>query len=140
MPPPFLVDIDGNPYPLYLQRLVPWPEICRGEQLVPNIAVGAGGEYRARQALWGSISPLAIRHSVRLSMYVELLGCELCDWGIKLLILDRGKRFSSSSQCPDWLWGPPGVQCIGYLRLFPLRGVKCLGHEADHSPGSSVLD
>ncbi|KDR09153.1 hypothetical protein L798_01269, partial [Zootermopsis nevadensis] len=42
MPPPFLVDIDGNPYPPYLQRLVPGRETCRGEQLVPNIAVGAG--------------------------------------------------------------------------------------------------
>jgi hypothetical protein len=47
MPPPFLVDIDGNPYPPYLQRLVPGRETCRGEQLVPNIAVGAGGELSA---------------------------------------------------------------------------------------------
>jgi len=44
MPPPFLVDVDGNPYPPALQRLVPGRENCRGEQLVPNIAVGAGGE------------------------------------------------------------------------------------------------
>jgi hypothetical protein len=44
MPPPFLVDIDGNPYPPALQRLVPGRENCRGEQLVPNIAVGAGGK------------------------------------------------------------------------------------------------
>lgn len=43
MPPPFLVDVDGNPYPPELQRLVPGRENCRGEQLVPNIAVGAGG-------------------------------------------------------------------------------------------------
>lgn len=45
MPPPFLVDVDGNPYPPVLQRLVPGRENCRGEQLVPNIAVGAGGKY-----------------------------------------------------------------------------------------------
>lgn len=44
MPPPFLVDVDGNPYPPALQRLVPGRENCRGEQLVPNIAVGAGGK------------------------------------------------------------------------------------------------
>lgn len=44
MPPPFLVDVDGNPYPPSLQRLVPGRENCRGEQLVPNIAVGAGGK------------------------------------------------------------------------------------------------
>lgn len=51
MPPPFLVDIDGNPYPPYLQRLVPGRETCRGEQLVPNIAVGAGGQQEVIEGL-----------------------------------------------------------------------------------------
>jgi len=55
MPPPFLVDIDGNPYPPYLQRLVPGRENCQGEQLVPNIAVGAGGNLRLYQA-WNFVS------------------------------------------------------------------------------------
>lgn len=44
MPPPFLVDVDGNPYPPALQRLVPGRERCQGEQLVPNILVNAGGK------------------------------------------------------------------------------------------------
>lgn len=44
MPPPFLVDVDGNPYPPTLQRLVPGRENCRGDELVPNIAVGASGK------------------------------------------------------------------------------------------------
>lgn len=43
MPPPFLVDVDGNPHPPRLQRLVPGREACPNEQLVPNIAVGAEG-------------------------------------------------------------------------------------------------
>lgn len=43
MPPPFLVDIDGNPYPPNLQRLVPGREHCQVDQLIPNIAVGASG-------------------------------------------------------------------------------------------------
>jgi len=51
MPPPFLVDIDGNPYPPYLQRLVPGRENCQGEQLVPNIAVGAGGQQEVIEGL-----------------------------------------------------------------------------------------
>ncbi|XP_069680733.1 bromodomain and WD repeat-containing protein 3 isoform X4 [Periplaneta americana] len=51
MPPPFLVDIDGNPYPPQLQRLVPGRETCRGEQLVPNIAVGAGGQQEVIEGL-----------------------------------------------------------------------------------------
>ncbi|XP_020710625.2 PH-interacting protein isoform X2 [Athalia rosae] len=53
MPPPFLVDVDGNPYPPALQRLVPGRENCRGEQLVPNIAVGAGGMQEVIEGLPG---------------------------------------------------------------------------------------
>lgn len=44
MPPPFLVDIDGNPYPPMLQRLVPGRELCNVEQLVPNIVIGNEGK------------------------------------------------------------------------------------------------
>lgn len=43
MPPPFLVDVDGNPYPPAFQRLVPGRESCTAEQLVPNISVGPEG-------------------------------------------------------------------------------------------------
>jgi WD40 repeat protein len=39
MGPPFLVDIDGNPYPPHLQRLVPGREHCKDDQLVPYIAI-----------------------------------------------------------------------------------------------------
>lgn len=43
MPPPFLVDMEGNPYPPALQKLVPGRERCREDQLIPNVAVGNGG-------------------------------------------------------------------------------------------------
>lgn len=43
MPPPFLVDVDGNPYPPTFQRLVPGRESCTTDQLVPNITVGPEG-------------------------------------------------------------------------------------------------
>ncbi|CAG5116902.1 unnamed protein product [Candidula unifasciata] len=44
MPPPFLVDIDGNPYPANIQRLVPGRENCNDASLVPQIVVNAHGE------------------------------------------------------------------------------------------------
>ncbi|XP_053693465.1 PH-interacting protein [Sabethes cyaneus] len=44
MPPPFLVDIDGNPYPPAMQRLVPGRESCPTDQLIPNIGIGAEPE------------------------------------------------------------------------------------------------
>lgn len=43
MPPPFLVDIDGNPYPAALQRLVPGREHCKESNLVPQMVVNAHG-------------------------------------------------------------------------------------------------
>jgi hypothetical protein len=33
---------------------------------------------------------------------------------------DRGKRFTSSPKCPDWLWGPPSLPFNGYWGRFPL--------------------
>uniref|UniRef100_A0A8D0AU19 Bromodomain and WD repeat domain containing 3 n=1 Tax=Sander lucioperca TaxID=283035 RepID=A0A8D0AU19_SANLU len=37
MPPPFLVDVDGNPHPPHYQRLVPGRESCKEDQLIPQL-------------------------------------------------------------------------------------------------------
>ena len=44
MPPPFLVDSEGNPYPPALQRLVPGREQLKDDQLVPTVVMNANGE------------------------------------------------------------------------------------------------
>uniref|UniRef100_A0AAY4C4D3 Bromo domain-containing protein n=1 Tax=Denticeps clupeoides TaxID=299321 RepID=A0AAY4C4D3_9TELE len=44
MPPPFLVDVDGNPHPPRYQRLVPGRESCREEQLIPQMGLTSSGE------------------------------------------------------------------------------------------------
>lgn len=43
MPPPFLVDVDGNPHPPSFQRHVPGRENCPSDQLIPNITIGPEG-------------------------------------------------------------------------------------------------
>uniref|UniRef100_A0A4W3ICD8 PH-interacting protein n=1 Tax=Callorhinchus milii TaxID=7868 RepID=A0A4W3ICD8_CALMI len=43
MPPPFLVDVDGNPHPPKYQRLVPGREGCIHDQLIPQMGVSATG-------------------------------------------------------------------------------------------------
>ncbi|XP_067841033.1 PH-interacting protein isoform X2 [Heptranchias perlo] len=43
MPPPFLVDVDGNPHPPKYQRLVPGRENCKDDQLIPQMGVSATG-------------------------------------------------------------------------------------------------
>ncbi|XP_035213977.1 PH-interacting protein-like isoform X2 [Stegodyphus dumicola] len=61
LPPPFLVDIDGNPYPPNLQRLVPGREHCNDSQLIPYVAVSAEGEAEilepVRPANDGTVRP-----------------------------------------------------------------------------------
>ncbi|XP_078068075.1 bromodomain and WD repeat-containing protein 3 isoform X4 [Mustelus asterias] len=44
MPPPFLVDVDGNPHLTRYQRLVPGRENCMDEQLVPQLGYMANGD------------------------------------------------------------------------------------------------
>ena len=44
MPPPFLVDMDGNPHPPHYQRLVPGREHTTDNFLIPMIGVAPSGE------------------------------------------------------------------------------------------------
>ncbi|KAM6992732.1 PH-interacting protein isoform 2-T2 [Tautogolabrus adspersus] len=59
MPPPFLVDVDGNPHPPRYQRLVPGREGCRDEHLIPQMGVTSSGlnQVVSEQAVDGP-SPL----------------------------------------------------------------------------------
>ena len=43
MPPPFLVDMDGNPHPPEVQRLVPGREHLKRDQLIPQMGVTPSG-------------------------------------------------------------------------------------------------
>lgn len=44
MPPPFLVDVDGNPHPPRYQRLVPGRENCKEDQLIPQMGYMANSK------------------------------------------------------------------------------------------------
>lgn len=50
MPPPFLVDVDGNPHPTRFQRLVPGRENCKDEQLIPQLGYVANGMMSTTRA------------------------------------------------------------------------------------------
>uniref|UniRef100_A0A671MYB9 Bromodomain and WD repeat-containing protein 3-like n=1 Tax=Sinocyclocheilus anshuiensis TaxID=1608454 RepID=A0A671MYB9_9TELE len=51
MPPPFLVDVDGNPHPPRYQHLVPGRENCKEEQLVPQLGYMANDESQEESPL-----------------------------------------------------------------------------------------
>nr|XP_022292305.1 bromodomain and WD repeat-containing protein 3-like isoform X1 [Crassostrea virginica] len=58
MPPPFLVDIDGNPYPPRFQKLVPGREQCNNDQLIPQMQVNEEGS----QEVMGDLEALVDDH------------------------------------------------------------------------------
>uniref|UniRef100_A0A8D3BYW9 PH-interacting protein n=1 Tax=Scophthalmus maximus TaxID=52904 RepID=A0A8D3BYW9_SCOMX len=58
MPPPFLVDVDGNPHPPRYQRLVPGREGCRDEQLIPQMGVTSSGTGVVSEQAVDGPSPL----------------------------------------------------------------------------------
>lgn len=64
MSPPFLVDIDGNPYPPPMQRLVPGRENCPTDQLIPNLEIYEPPEDQARSDIDRLIEALANRQQV----------------------------------------------------------------------------
>lgn len=47
MPPPFLVDVDGNPHPTKFQRLVPGRENSADEHLVPQLGYVATSKCKS---------------------------------------------------------------------------------------------
>uniref|UniRef100_A0A3Q2EHC7 Bromodomain and WD repeat domain containing 3 n=1 Tax=Cyprinodon variegatus TaxID=28743 RepID=A0A3Q2EHC7_CYPVA len=51
MPPPFLVDVDGNPHPPRYQRLVPGRENHKEEQLIPQLGYMANDGELVEQVL-----------------------------------------------------------------------------------------
>ncbi|KAG7262048.1 hypothetical protein CRUP_017801 [Coryphaenoides rupestris] len=62
MPPPFLVDVDGNPHPTRYQRLVPGRESCREEQLIPQMGVTSSGAPAGTGPSGDSDSPTTDHH------------------------------------------------------------------------------
>jgi hypothetical protein len=69
----------------------------------------------------------------RVSSVGIVTGCRLDGWGS---IFGKSKRFSSSSQGPDWLRCPPSILFNGYRCSF--SGVKRPGREADYSSPTSA--
>uniref|UniRef100_A0A8C2EQG9 PH-interacting protein n=1 Tax=Cyprinus carpio TaxID=7962 RepID=A0A8C2EQG9_CYPCA len=112
MPPPFLVDVDGNPHPPRYQRLVPGREDCREEQLIPQMG---------QQAAEGS-SPL--------------------DGIIQRLQQEQDQRLGSDTRArsvssPTEVSSPPNV---GLRRSGQIEGVRQMHSNAPRSEIATERD
>ncbi|XP_066556404.1 PH-interacting protein isoform X2 [Amia ocellicauda] len=122
MPPPFLVDVDGNPHPSRFQRLVPGRENCRDEQLIPQMGVTSSGlnQVLSQQANDGS-SPL--------DTMIQRLQQEQDQRG------NRGNRGSVSSTSE--VHSPPNV---GLRRSGQIEGVRQMHSNAPRSEIATERD
>uniref|UniRef100_A0A4W4HN26 PH-interacting protein n=1 Tax=Electrophorus electricus TaxID=8005 RepID=A0A4W4HN26_ELEEL len=125
MPPPFLVDVDGNPHPPRYQRLVPGRENCREEQLIPQMGLTSSGlnQVLSQQAAEGS-SPLDSMIQRLQQEQDQRLGSD-----------SRASRGSVSS--PTEVSSPPNV---GLRRSGQIEGVRQMHSNAPRSEMATETD
>ncbi|CAM4677711.1 unnamed protein product [Leuciscus chuanchicus] len=125
MPPPFLVDVDGNPHPPRYQKLVPGRENCRDEQLIPQMGLTSSGlnQVVSQQAAEGS-SPLDNMIQRLQQEQDQRLGSDT-----------RANRGSVSS--PTEVSSPPNV---GLRRSGQIEGVRQMHSNAPRSEIATERD
>uniref|UniRef100_A0A673MSZ4 Bromo domain-containing protein n=1 Tax=Sinocyclocheilus rhinocerous TaxID=307959 RepID=A0A673MSZ4_9TELE len=128
MPPPFLVDVDGNPHPPRYQRLVPGRENCREEQLIPQMGLTSSGKKRLNQV----VSQQAAEGSSPLDSMIQRLQQEQDQ---RLGSDSRANRGSVSS--PTEVSSPPNV---GLRRSGQIEGVRQMHSNAPRSEIATERD
>uniref|UniRef100_A0A672NBF9 PH-interacting protein n=1 Tax=Sinocyclocheilus grahami TaxID=75366 RepID=A0A672NBF9_SINGR len=125
MPPPFLVDVDGNPHPPRYQRLVPGRENCREEQLIPQMGLTSSGLNQV-------VSQQAAEGSSTLDGMIQRLQQEQDQ---RLGSDTRASRGSVSS--PTEVSSPPNV---GLRRSGQIEGVRQMHSNAPRSEIATERD
>ncbi|KAM4701838.1 bromodomain and WD repeat-containing protein 1 [Discoglossus pictus] len=129
MPPPFLVDVDGNPHPTIFQRLVPGREKCADEHLIPQLGYVETSDGEVVEQIIGQ------RNFDR----------NLLDGIIRQLQQQQDQRQdpgpSRPSQVPDAqrrdLVSPPN---IALRRSGPVEGVRQMHHNSPRSQIATEWD
>uniref|UniRef100_A0A672N851 PH-interacting protein n=1 Tax=Sinocyclocheilus grahami TaxID=75366 RepID=A0A672N851_SINGR len=128
MPPPFLVDVDGNPHPPRYQRLVPGRENCREEQLIPQMGLTSSGKKR--------------RQTVSLCQQAAE-GSSTLDGMIQRLQQEQDQRLGSDTRASRgnahffFVSSPPNV---GLRRSGQIEGVRQMHSNAPRSEIATERD
>lgn len=131
MPPPFLVDVDGNPHPSRYQRLVPGRENCREEQLIPQMGVTSSGlnQVLSQQAIQ-DISPLD-------SMIQRLQQEQDLRRSGEAAVSSAGRLNRGSVSSTSEVHSPPNV---GLRRSGQIEGVRQMHSNAPRSEIATERD
>ncbi|KAJ8275266.1 hypothetical protein COCON_G00098910 [Conger conger] len=131
MPPPFLVDVDGNPHPSRFQRLVPGRENCREEQLIPQMGVTSSGLNQVlSQSVGDGSSPL--------DNMIQRLQQEQDQRLSSDPVIGPGSRAGRGSvSSPTEVHSPPNV---GLRRSGQIEGVRQMHSNAPRSEIATERD
>uniref|UniRef100_H0YWG7 Bromodomain and WD repeat-containing protein 1 n=1 Tax=Taeniopygia guttata TaxID=59729 RepID=H0YWG7_TAEGU len=144
MPPPFLVDVDGNPHPTRFQRLVPGRENCKDEQLIPQLGYVANGDGEVVEQVIGQQTNDQ-DESILDGMIRELQreqDLRLINEGETPPNPPLNRSHSVNGECPRKLPGldvasPPNV---GLRRSGQIEGVRQMHHNAPRSQMATERD
>uniref|UniRef100_A0A8C1ADJ4 Bromodomain and WD repeat domain containing 1 n=1 Tax=Cyprinus carpio carpio TaxID=630221 RepID=A0A8C1ADJ4_CYPCA len=128
MPPPFLVDVDGNPHPPRFQRLVPGRENIADEHLVPQLGYVAtsDGEVVEQVISQQSAESEEVRHNA-------------LDFAIRQLQQHQDRRVAAQAEggVPAPVQSPPNV---GLRRSGQVEGVRQMHQNAPRSQMATERD
>uniref|UniRef100_A0A8C0EQS7 PH-interacting protein n=1 Tax=Bubo bubo TaxID=30461 RepID=A0A8C0EQS7_BUBBB len=130
MPPPFLVDVDGNPHPARYQRLVPGRENCREEQLIPQMGVTSSGLNQV-------LSQQANQEVSPLDSMIQRLQQEQDQRRSGEAGTSSTSRISRGRSLEDGLHSPPN---IGLRRSGQIEGVRQMHSNAPRSEIATERD
>ncbi|XP_011832285.1 PREDICTED: PH-interacting protein [Mandrillus leucophaeus] len=133
MPPPFLVDVDGNPHPSRYQRLVPGRENCREEQLIPQMGVTSSG---SGNIVFKILSQQANQEISPLDSMIQRLQQEQDLRRSGEAAISNTNRLSSVSSTSE-VHSPPNV---GLRRSGQIEGVRQMHSNAPRSEIATERD
>uniref|UniRef100_A0A7N8XKY1 Bromodomain and WD repeat domain containing 3 n=1 Tax=Mastacembelus armatus TaxID=205130 RepID=A0A7N8XKY1_9TELE len=126
MPPPFLVDVDGNPHPPHYQRLVPGRENCKEDQLIPQLGYMANSDGELVEQVLGQ--------------QTAENGESLLDNLIRQLQNEQDQRQNNCHSFGDAPEEMPSSPSIGSRRSGQVDGVWQMQHNALRSQVATERD
>uniref|UniRef100_A0A8C7WL18 Bromo domain-containing protein n=1 Tax=Oncorhynchus mykiss TaxID=8022 RepID=A0A8C7WL18_ONCMY len=133
MPPPFLVDVDGNPHPTHYQRLVPGRESCKEEHLVPQLGYMANGDGEVVEQVIGQLTADEGQGESPLDVLIR----QLQNQPDERRDQEREPEGEGAGERPEVVGSPPNV---GLRRSGQVEGVRQMHHNAPRSQMATERD
>ncbi|XP_038657438.1 bromodomain and WD repeat-containing protein 1-like isoform X2 [Scyliorhinus canicula] len=146
MPPPFLVDVDGNPHRTEYQRLVPGRENCLDEQLIPQLGYVATSDGNVVEQVIGQQTSDQDEPNMERSVLDGIIRNLQLEQDQRMVVEQHGahnppNRISTPARVlrnpSSDILSPPNV---GLRRSGQIEGVRQMHHNAPRSQIATERD